>query len=48
MIRPSSGLKSLLAAGHFPQSVIRTLCFNRKLVVLVDVSTTRYPGSHTA
>ena len=39
--------QSLLAAGHFPQSVIHTLCFNRKPVVLIDVSVTRHASSHT-
>ena len=38
----------LLAASHFPQSLVNALWLNWQPVVLVYVSISRYTGSHMA
>ena len=41
-------MRSLLAAGHFPQSVINTIRLNWYLVDVVYESISRYTGALTA
>ena len=36
-----------LTTNSFPERMAHTLCFNRKPVVLIDVSVTRHASSHT-